>query len=283
MAQQRDRGEAMNKISVPSPNFSSGRKSYHPEAIVIHVMDGTLNGTDNWFKNPNSKVSAHYGIGLNGEVHQYVQEADTAWHAGRVNAPSWSLIKPAGNGQYVNPNFYTIGIEHEGNSQSEWTDSMYDADAELVAAISKRWNIRLDRLHVIGHHEIFSLKTCPGFKVGLDKIVTLAMLKVGDPDPADIVNAQGMIMTTTTLNLRRNSPSTNGPLVRTVAKGTQLNYVSYTDKGESVQGSSRWYETEDALWFWGGGVQANVTGQAKQQAAVGSPSPNGGSRKSDQE
>jgi N-acetyl-anhydromuramyl-L-alanine amidase AmpD len=41
-------------------------------------MDGTLAGTDAWFTNPASQVSAQYGIGKNGEVHQYVKEEDTA-------------------------------------------------------------------------------------------------------------------------------------------------------------------------------------------------------------
>ncbi len=171
----------MNIIQIPSPNILKGRKGNKPEAIVIHVMEGSLSGTDSWFKNPASKVSAHYGIGKNGEVHQYVQEADTAWHAGRVHAPSWRIIKTAGNGLYVNPNYYTIGIEHEGNETSEWTDAMYAADAELIKAIATRWGIPIDRDHIIGHHEIYSIKTCPGFKVDMDKIVAMCRSPLSPP------------------------------------------------------------------------------------------------------
>ena len=50
----------MNIIKKPSPNYSTGRLGYRPEAIVIHVMDGTLVGTDSWFANPQSAVSAHW-------------------------------------------------------------------------------------------------------------------------------------------------------------------------------------------------------------------------------
>ena len=85
----------MNIIPVLSPNFTQGRRTYRPEAIVIHVMDGTLKGTDGWFSSPLSQVSAHYGIGRNGEVHQYVEEIDTAWHAGRIHDPTWPLINKA--------------------------------------------------------------------------------------------------------------------------------------------------------------------------------------------
>src|SRR4051812_28530968 len=95
-------------------NFSGGRAGFRPEAIVIHVMDGTLAGTDSWFNDPRSRVSAHYGVGKAGQVHQYVKEIDAAHHAGVVNAPCWPLIKRGHSGSgFINPNFYTIGVEHE--------------------------------------------------------------------------------------------------------------------------------------------------------------------------
>lgn len=245
----------MNILNVPSPNFSSGRKGYRPEAIVIHIMEGTLAGTDSWFRNTQSKVSAHYGIGVNGEVHRYVQESDTAWHAGRVHAPQWTLIKPAATaGMYLNPNYYTIGIEHEGKNDSEWTDAMYESSAALVADIAGRWRIPIDRSHVIGHREIYSLKTCPGSVVKLEKIVEMARQKAGALPPADFVASPGTAVTKVNLNLRRNSPSTKSPVAKTVPKGSRLPYTGYTDTGEIVGGMSRWYRTEDGLWFWGGGV-----------------------------
>jgi hypothetical protein len=161
---------------INSPNYFKGRRNYTPIAIVIHIMEGTLTGTDSWFLDEKSKVSAHFGIGKDGAVHQYVHQSDTAWHAGRVNNPSWKLIKPSGDAAnpYINPNYYTLGIEHEGDEHSDWTDDMYQSSSQVIAALSKRWNIPLDREHVIGHHEIYSLKTCPGFKVDLDKLINLA-------------------------------------------------------------------------------------------------------------
>ena len=64
----------MNILNIPSPNSNKGRKSYRPEAIVIHIMEGSLSGTDDWFRSTKSNVSAHYGIGKTGEVHRYVPE-----------------------------------------------------------------------------------------------------------------------------------------------------------------------------------------------------------------
>lgn len=161
----------MNIIQKKSPNFWAGRKGYRPEGVVIHIMDGTLTGTDSWFANPASQVSAHYGIGRTGEVHQYVKEEDTAWHAGRVDAPVWSLIKPN-----INPNLYTIGIEHEGKPDDVWTDAMKQASAALIREICQRWQIPIDRAHVVGHFEIYSKKpSCPARdKKIIDELVALA-------------------------------------------------------------------------------------------------------------
>lgn len=161
----------MNIIQKKSSNFWVGRKGYRPEAVVIHIMDGTLSGTDSWFANPTSQVSAHYGIGKNGEIHQYVQENDSAWHAGRVDAPLWKLIRPN-----VNPNLYTIGIEHEGRPNDIWTQSMKESSVNLIREICQRWQIPIDRDHVIGHFEIFSKKpNCPASdKRILDELVALA-------------------------------------------------------------------------------------------------------------
>ncbi len=161
----------MNIIQKKSPNFWSGRKGYKPEAVVIHIMDGTLIGTDSWFANTTSQVSAHYGIGKSGEVHQYVNEQDSAWHAGRVDAPVWKLIKPN-----INPNLYTVGIEHEGKPDDVWPDVMKQASATLIREICERWQIPIDRNHVIGHFEIFSKKpNCPATNKGiLDELAAIA-------------------------------------------------------------------------------------------------------------
>lgn len=154
-------------------NFRAGRAGYKPEAIVIHIMDGSLIGTDEWFANPKSEVSSHYGIGKTGEIHQYVKEEDQAWHAGRVLRASWKLIKAG-----VNPNAYTIGIEHEGRPlvNDVWPEAMKKASAELIADIAKRNNISLDRDHVIGHYEIYAGKpNCPGVNHSIiDELITLA-------------------------------------------------------------------------------------------------------------
>ncbi len=173
----------LKKIWKESPNFWQGRKGYKPEAIVIHIMDGTLAGTDSWFANAQSQVSAHYGIGKNGEVHQYVKEEDTAWHAGRIDTPSWKLIKAS----TINPNLYTIGIEHEGKPDDVWTNAMKQASAQLIKQICDQWQIPIDRDHIIGHYQIFSKKpNCPATdKKIIDELISLAK-GTAQPNPSEV-------------------------------------------------------------------------------------------------
>ena len=70
-------------------------------------------------------------------MHQYVKECDTAFHAGVVVNPIWKGLRKNAAGEHVNPNFYTIGIEHEGTPAEEWTDAMYASSAALL-----QWNFQ---------------------------------------------------------------------------------------------------------------------------------------------
>jgi N-acetylmuramoyl-L-alanine amidase len=152
-------------IGCNPSNFRKGRHGYAPKAIVIHIIVGSLESAGLTFGDARSSVSAHYGVGKSGRVHQFVEEPDTAFHAGIVVRPTWRLIEPR-----VNPNFYTIGIEHEGQPQDVWPDEQYQASAALVREIGARWQIPLDRDHVIMHREIRASKTCPG-SVDMERLI----------------------------------------------------------------------------------------------------------------
>ena len=235
-----------------SPNFLRGRFGHKPEAIVIHIMQGQLADTDSWFGTTKSEVSAHYGIARSGEVHQYVQEGDSAWHAGRVNSPTWALIRPG-----INPNFYTIGIEHEGQSGVPWTEEMTSASSSLIASVANRWGIPLDRQHVIAHHEIYSLKPfCPGSGIDLDRLLAGARAQQLDLDRYALVMSSGATTALTRLNVRRAAPTTNAAVVRTLSAGAEIQYVGWTSSGESVHGNAHWYELADGNFLWAGGTIA---------------------------
>ncbi len=129
---------------------SASRPSSNPiNKIVVHVTQGSWSSAINWFKDSRAGVSAHYTVrSSDGFVGQSVQEKDIAYHAG-----------------YWPYNQTSIGIEHEGYvSDPKWfTDAMYRSSARLSAYLCKRYNIPIDRSHIIGHNEIPSAThTDPG-------------------------------------------------------------------------------------------------------------------------
>lgn len=61
-------------------NYEVGRSGYKIKGIVIHHAASTsLNSIGTVFSQASRGASAHYGVGGK-EIHQYVSEADTAWH-----------------------------------------------------------------------------------------------------------------------------------------------------------------------------------------------------------
>lgn len=169
----------MNIVKKLCANFSS-REGYKPEVIVVHISAGSLTSMTNWFQTPNSQASAHYGVGKDGSVLQYVEEKNKAWHAGRVNNPNFKLYK-----QGINPNLYTIGIENEGLDLVNATDTQRKSLYELIIDVCKRNNIPIDRDHIIGHYQIDSINRqyCPSpDHTLLDKIVQNCQVFVGEDE-----------------------------------------------------------------------------------------------------
>lgn len=145
---------------IGSPNFGYPRGTHgqlKPLAICDHIMCGTLVGCDSWFKNPNAWVSAHFGIGKNGDIHQYVDLDDCAWANGVINKPDPAIAHLYTN---YNPNVVTWSIEHEGWPEDKWTEEMLQADVKL-----KRWLYRRrPGIILVGHYQFDSVNkaNCPG-------------------------------------------------------------------------------------------------------------------------
>lgn len=149
-------------------NFRRGRSwTEGPDLIVVHVVEGSAAACRNWFANAKAQVSAHYLVTKTGEIDQFVDEKDTAYHAGRVARPTAPLVLLRPD---VNPNAYSIGIEHEGTGREELTEAQRAASIALIREICTRRRIPMDRRHIVGHREIFAEKTCPG-KIDVDALV----------------------------------------------------------------------------------------------------------------
>src|SRR3989454_11039292 len=125
-------------LPAAAGNFSVGRGGAQTTTIVIHETDGSYSSAMNWFRRPGSNASAHYLVrAWDGEITQLVAETDTAYHARDANP-------------------WTIGIEHEFYLRQGvlHTDAQYRSSALLVCAIARRYDIPLDRNHIVGHREL---------------------------------------------------------------------------------------------------------------------------------
>ncbi|MGZ4858175.1 MAG: N-acetylmuramoyl-L-alanine amidase [Candidatus Angelobacter sp.] len=231
-------------------NFRRGRPpGFQPEAIVIHIGEGSLRSIDMQFNDPNARVSAHYCVSKTGDIHQYVDEKDTAFHAGTIDQPAWSGLKPGkAPGSFINPNFYTIGIEHEGFADDKWPDAQLATSAALVGEIAQRWKIPLDEDHVIRHHQIRFLKSCPGNVIKITDILGRI------PPAAPVVPpAITSVKTISNLRVRSGAPSVAAPVVRTIPAQTVVE-VSTVFLGDTVNGNSKWYSDGTGNFLWAGGT-----------------------------
>jgi N-acetyl-anhydromuramyl-L-alanine amidase AmpD len=108
--------------------------------IVVHATDGgTLSGNVWWLSGGHSHASAHYVVSRDGSIVQLVHLSDIAWHAG-----NWKT------------NVHSIGIEHVGDTYDPagFTTAEYVSSAKLVAWLVHRYDIPVDRKHIIGHSQV---------------------------------------------------------------------------------------------------------------------------------
>lgn len=160
------------KSHLRSKNFTVGRSGpYDIDTITVHVMEGTEKAANDWFENEASDVSSNYGIAKVGRIEEYVAEENTPWAQGRVFLPTAKHVLERPN---VNPNSYCISIECEGSGKEPLTMEQKTSIVWLIHDIRKRHpKILLDRDHIIGHHEIYAKKSCPGV-ISVTEIVQLA-------------------------------------------------------------------------------------------------------------
>lgn len=121
-------------------NAARTPKSHKITTIVIHATDGgSLAGNVWWLSGGHSHASAHYVVSRDGSIVQLVHLSDIAWHAG-----NWNV------------NVHSIGVEHVGETYDPngFTAAEYASSARLVAWLVRRYDIPVDRRHIIGHAQV---------------------------------------------------------------------------------------------------------------------------------
>jgi LysM repeat protein len=107
----------------PVPNCTKGGQEA-VYGIVLHIMQGTLWGSDSWFRNSSAQASAHFGVGKDGTILQWVDTQNRAW------------AQSAGNRTW-------LSIEHEGTSGESLTAAQIEADGKILAWAHKTHDVKL--------------------------------------------------------------------------------------------------------------------------------------------
>lgn len=105
-------------------------KNYRPDGqetvngLVVHIMDGSFEGSKAWFNNPASQASSHFGTNREGYAEQWVDTKDRAWAQGDGNR-SW------------------ISVENEGHGGDELSDGQISRVAEILAWLHRVYGVPL--------------------------------------------------------------------------------------------------------------------------------------------
>ncbi|MFI7395246.1 N-acetylmuramoyl-L-alanine amidase [Streptomyces tendae] len=178
-------------------------------SIVIHDTEGSYSSALGVFQNSLSYASAHYLIrASDGLVTQLVQNKDEAWHAANKTL-----------------NMHSIGIEHEGyaiKDGSWYTEPQYESSAALVKYLAGKYDIPLDREHVLGHDEV------PGVLDGNVKS------QHWDPGPFWDWNHYMDLLGAPTGAEGPGGPYKAGQVIRVVPPFTTANQPKITNGGSSV-------------------------------------------------
>ena len=153
--------------------------------ICCHQTAGEAKSAINWFKNPQSKVSAHYLVDKEGKIYNFVPIEKMAWANGS-NSTDESLPNHYSKSKTeivrsrkTNANFYTVSIEFENDDTGILTEIQYEAGLWLMKyIISELKNIyevdfKADREHLIAHSDINPTQKagCPGKYFPFEKFI----------------------------------------------------------------------------------------------------------------
>ncbi|HEX4207728.1 MAG TPA: peptidoglycan recognition family protein [Ktedonobacteraceae bacterium] len=132
------------QTTYPPCNYEDRSGTSYPlpvNYVVIHDTEGSLQSALDVFQNPDPKTSAgaaaNYIVDSDGTVYQITHDTTFTYNVGNY----WY-------------NQHSIGIEHVGFDATgfQWYNAtQYLGSAKLVAYLLKKYNVPLDRNHVVAH------------------------------------------------------------------------------------------------------------------------------------
>ena len=140
--------------------------------VVLHIAQGSYEGTIAWQKNPDADVSSHFIAAKNGDAAQMVDTKTTAW------------TQKAGNGHW-------LSIENEGFTPDKLTADQVEFAAQILARAHLDYGVPLQVTsdpdgRGLGHHSMganpgspddWGHSQCPGTNIINQKSAIVARAK----------------------------------------------------------------------------------------------------------
>ena len=172
---------AVEDYLTPIEEYSWERE-HAPEFVMIHFTSAVVEHRDDPFNMDHIRkifvdydISIHYIIDREGVVRCYIPEDRVAWHAGKgefANDPKYTNqmnqyaigIEIAATGSQKDMELYMTAGEYAAlpDAFKGYSDAQYEALKLLVADLCSRYDIPMDRDHVIGHQDYSPAKNDPG-------------------------------------------------------------------------------------------------------------------------
>lgn len=219
------------QVNVPaySGNYTKGR-SKKIEKITIHHMASVLTAEECGaiFQRVGRKGSSNYGIGKDGKIGLYVDEANTPWTDG-----NWDS------------NCKSVTIETSNSSSGgDWpvSDVTLNSLIKLVADIAKRNNLgTLVKGKNLTWHQMYANTACPGpyLLSKMDYIVAEANKINSNVEPGNEFESYLVEVTADVLNVRSGA-GTNYKVVTTVKKGEVYTIVEQNNNWGKLKSGAGW-------------------------------------------
>ncbi|MEU8158052.1 peptidoglycan recognition family protein [Micromonospora sp. NPDC048986] len=152
------------------PGEAADRLAEH-RGVIVHIAQGTYEGTISWQRNPSADVSSHFVVAKDGRIAQVVDTAERAWTQRDGNS-SW------------------LSIENEGFvADGGLTAAQVTANAKILARAHREHGIPLQLAtsptgRGLGHHSMgaesgynWGHSECPGTKIKAQKPEILRQAK----------------------------------------------------------------------------------------------------------
>jgi len=148
-------------LTLGATHGRTGQK-LKPMGIVVHYVGNpgsSAQANRNYFENGSggNGVSAHYIVGLNGEVLQCIPDTECAMHAGRSYGAAWNGLAPTNNARY-------IGIECcHPDSTGKFNAKTEASLTALVKQLCATYALDAAK-EVLRHYDVAG-KQCPAYYV----------------------------------------------------------------------------------------------------------------------